>query len=38
MATVAKAESAFQTQIHSLSYKGKTFDAHTSDAQLRAQR
>jgi subtilase family serine protease len=33
--TVAKAESAFQTQIHSLSYKGKTFNAHTSDAQLR---
>jgi subtilase family serine protease len=33
--TVAKAESAFQTQIHSFSYNGRVFDAHTSDAQLR---
>jgi subtilase family serine protease len=32
--TVANAESAFQTEIHSLSYKGKLFDAHTRDAQL----
>jgi subtilase family serine protease len=33
--TVAQAESAFQTQIHSFSYNGKTFNAHTTDAQLR---
>jgi subtilase family serine protease len=33
--TVAKAESAFQTQIHSFSHNGRLFDAHTSDAQLR---
>jgi len=33
--TVAKAESAFQTEIHSFSYNGRTFDAHISDAQLK---
>ena len=33
--TVAKAESAFQTEIHSFSYNGRLFDAHTRDAQLR---
>jgi subtilase family serine protease len=33
--TVARAESAFQTEIHSFSYNGRTFDAHTREAQLR---
>lgn len=33
--TAAKAENAFQTEIHSFTHNGKTFDAHTRDAQLR---
>jgi len=33
--TVAKAESAFQTELHSFNYNGKTFDAHVREAQLR---
>jgi subtilase family serine protease len=32
--TAADAENAFQTEIHSFSYKGRTFSAHTRDAQL----
>ena len=32
--TVANAESAFQTEIHTFQYAGRTFDAHTRDAQL----
>jgi subtilase family serine protease len=35
--TVAGAESAFQTEIHSFTYQGRQFDAHTRDAQLRGQ-
>jgi len=32
--TVATAEKAFQTQLHTFSYKGTTFQAHVADAQL----
>jgi subtilase family serine protease len=32
--TVTKAENAFQTEIHTLQYKGKTFDAPVREARL----
>jgi subtilase family serine protease len=32
--TVEIVERAFQTELHSFSYRGKTFQAHTRDAQL----
>jgi subtilase family serine protease len=32
--TVAHAETAFQTEIHSFSLQGRTFEAHTNDARL----
>jgi subtilase family serine protease len=35
--TVGQAESAFQTEIHSLEYQGVNFQAHTLDAQLTGQ-
>jgi len=35
--TVSTAESAFQTEIHTFRYNGKTFTAHTREAQLTGQ-
>lgn len=32
--TAANAESAFQTELHTFSYQGRTFQAHLRDAQL----
>jgi subtilase family serine protease len=32
--TTAKVEAAFQTELHTFRYNGKTFQAHTRDAQL----
>ena len=32
--STGKVESAFQTRLHTFSYKGKTFQAHITDAQL----
>jgi subtilase family serine protease len=32
--TTAKVEAAFQTQLHTFRYNGKTFQAHTQDAEL----
>ncbi|MFC5864098.1 protease pro-enzyme activation domain-containing protein [Acidicapsa dinghuensis] len=32
--TIGSAESAFQTEIHSFTFRGKTFDAHIHDAKL----
>jgi len=32
--TVASAETAFQTELHTFRFQGRTFDAHTRDARL----
>ena len=35
--TVATVEKAFQTELHTFTYNGRTFQAHTRDAQLAGQ-